>query len=66
MKISEQAYNVLEYKQSQQRLNHVDEQGYKNLIDMALDMKDYSWAEDLTRKRETYRKIKRKRRSRKN
>lgn len=66
MKISEKAYNVLEYNQSQQRLNYVDEQGYSNLIDIALYMKDYSWAEELSRKREIYRKIKRKRRSQNN
>lgn len=57
MKITDNAYKVLEHRRSRKRMNFSIEEDYNNLIDLALEMKDFEWAKELTRKRKTYREL---------
>lgn len=50
-KLDESNYRYLEHRRSGKQMRHIQEQDYKELIDVALDMEDYEWARSLERKR---------------
>lgn len=56
--LSEKAYRAQEFQRSNQLMHHVEAEDFDNLIDLALDMRDYEWAKQLHR--DKIRHIKRK------
>ena len=56
--LSEKEYKAQEFQRSNQLMRHVEAEDFDNLIDLALDMRDYEWAKQLHR--DKIRHIKRK------
>lgn len=56
--LSEKAYKAQEFQRSNRLMHYVEAEDFDNLIDLALDMRDYEWAKQLHR--DKIRHIKRK------
>lgn len=58
--LTERAYKVQEFQRSEQLMHHVEAEDFDNLIDLALDMRDYEWAKQLHRDKNQFLRRKKK------